>query len=154
MDILEALQNVPPPPCVGCRHFERCAQRQHACHAYYQYAQEGEYQSDLRRMPNSKWFAAIDDAMDRRVLKLIRRRPKKLQINRERVNKRAAIHGFVCRHPNGIRAGIVLEAMTSLGIERGYIFKCLLALRDAGQLRCVRSESRATRVEDVLWFPL
>ena len=154
MDILESLAATPPPPCIGCQHVQRCATRQHACMSFYMYAQDGWFPKNLRKMPNSKWFLAIDDAMDRRVLKLLRRRHKKMEANRERVNRQSAIYGYVSLYPAGIQAAAVIDAMTAIGIERGYVYKCLNNLRDLGRVKSLRpTDSRCAGAAETLWMP-
>ena len=147
MDILQALQNVPPPPCVGCVHIQRCAERQHACMSFYLYVEHGRFPKTLRRMPNSKWNAACDseEVISGRLRLLLKKRVTQRLVERNKSIKKGknyAVLEFVRTFPEGIASSVIGEwAHSQLGLSRNYHLKILRALRDQGRATvCGESE--------------
>lgn len=84
---LEAIKNLPPPPCVGCPLKRKCAKQELACEMFWQYAHADDgkdwpYDTPPTREPNKAIFNALytEDGIERR--QEIRPRVKKGRLGR------------------------------------------------------------------------
>lgn len=159
MDILEALQNVPPPPCVGCRHVERCAERQAACAAFWMYAEHARVPAGLKRNPSKEWMRAVDEGLTRRTGMVLRKRMSAMRSQAnpqsvQRYNKIDMALSLIRQHEGGLMSSAIGALIRQhVELSKDYEYRLIRDLYSQGRIKtaCGNPPKKARGFGEIRW---